>query len=160
MAPAHGPRELVERYTAEGWWTDETFGDTVAGAADTMGDATFAVHSKVRPWRGTFADVDRSARAFAASLRDRGLGPGSVIVFQLPNWMEAAVTFWGACYLGAVVVPIVHFYGPKEVGYVLDVVQPDAVVSAARVRAQRLPGQPGTDPPRLGEGSVVRGGGR
>ena len=54
------------------------------------------------------------------------------MVFQLPNWVEAAITFWGAAQLGAVVVPIVHFYGPKEVGYVLDVVQPDVVVTAAR----------------------------
>ena len=54
------------------------------------------VHSKVRPWRGTFGEVDRAARSFAASLRARGLGPGDVVVFQLPNWMEAAVTFWGA----------------------------------------------------------------
>ena len=53
-------------------------------------------------------------------------------MFQLPNWVEAAITFWGAAQLGAVVVPIVHFYGPKEVSYVLDVVQPDAVVTAAR----------------------------
>ena len=51
----------------------------------------------------------------AAGLRDRGVGPGDVIAFQLPNWVEAAVTFWAAAFLGAVVVPIVHFYGRKEV---------------------------------------------
>ena len=73
-----------------------------------------------------------AARSFAASLKARGVGPGDVVVFQLPNWVEAAITFWGAAQLGAIVVPIVHFYGPKEVGYVLDVVQPDAVVTAAR----------------------------
>ena len=98
------------------------------------------VHSKVRPWRGTFGEVDRAARSFAASLQAQGVGPGDVVVFQLPNWVEAAITFWGAAQLGAVVVPIVHFYGPKEVGYVLDVVQPDAVVTRGPLRADRLPG--------------------
>ncbi len=122
----------MDRYVAEGWWTDETLGTTVAGAVARLGDSEFAVHSKVRPWRGTFADVDRLARSFAASLRTRGVGPGDVVVFQLPNWLEAAVTFWGAAQLGAVVVPIVHSYGPKEVRYVLDVVRPDVVVTAAR----------------------------
>ena len=126
------PPELVERYTAEGWWTDETLGATVAGAVGRLADAELVVHSKVRPWRGTFGEVDRAARSFAASLQARGVGPGDVVVFQLPNWVEAAITFWGAAQLGAVVVPIVHFYGPKEVGYVLDVVQPDVVVTAAR----------------------------
>ena len=107
-------------------------GATVAGAVGRLADAELVVHSKVRPWRGTFGEVDRAARAFAASLQAQGVGPGDVVVFQLPNWVEAAITFWGAAQLGAVVVPIVHFYGPKEVGYVLDVVQPDVVVTAAR----------------------------
>ena len=126
------PSDLVERYLAEGWWTDETLGGTVAGAVGRLADAELVVHSKVRPWRGTFGEVDRAARSFAASLHARGIGPGDVVVFQLPNWVEAAITFWGAAQLGAVVVPIVHFYGSKEVSYVLDVVQPDVVVTAAR----------------------------
>ena len=129
------PEDLVERYVAEGWWTDGTLGSMVADAVEQLGDATFAIHSKTRPWRGTFGEVDRQARSFAASLQAEGVGPGDVVVVQLPNWHEAAVTFWGATQLGAVVVPIVHFYGAKEVGYVLDVVRPDVVISAARVGA-------------------------
>ena len=34
--------------------------------------SAFRVHSKVRPWSGTFAEVDRSARALAGALRARG----------------------------------------------------------------------------------------
>ena len=34
-----------------------------------------------------------------------GVGPGDVVVFQLPNWVEAGIAFWAAAYLGAVVVP-------------------------------------------------------
>ena len=37
----------------------------------------------------------------------------------MPNWLEAAATFWAVAFLGAVPVPIVHFYGPKEVGFIL-----------------------------------------
>jgi non-ribosomal peptide synthetase component E (peptide arylation enzyme) len=107
--------DLARRYRDEGWWDDATLGETVAAGLSTMGDEEFNVHSQVRPWRGTFADVDRQARALAMSLRDRGVGAGDVIVFQMPNWVEAGITFWAAAYLGAVVVPIVHFYGAKEV---------------------------------------------
>ncbi len=92
----------------------------------------FRVRSSVRPWQGTFADVDRSARALAGALRAEGVGPGDVVVFQLPNWVEAGITFWAAAYLGAVVVPIVHFYGAKEVDYILRTVSPDVVVTADR----------------------------
>ena len=74
------------------------------------------MHSTVRPFAGTFGDVELSARRLAAGLLARGVGPGDVIAFQLPNWMEAAATFWASTLLGAVVVPIVHFYGHKELG--------------------------------------------
>ena len=98
------PSELGERYLREGWWTDESLGATVAHGLASMGGVGFRVRSAVRPWTGTFAEVDRAARALAASLRARGVGPGDVVAFQLPNWVEAGVTFWAAAYLGAVVV--------------------------------------------------------
>ncbi|MEM7140675.1 MAG: AMP-binding protein [Actinomycetota bacterium] len=125
------PEDLVARYVDEGWWTDETLGDMVADALASMGDVEFNVHSSMRPWRGTIGDVHDRARALAATLADRGVRPGDVVVFQLPNWMEAAVVFWASTYLGAAVVPIVHFYGEKEVGYILRTVQPEVFVSAA-----------------------------
>jgi acyl-CoA synthetase (AMP-forming)/AMP-acid ligase II len=53
-----------------------------------------------------------------------------VIAFQLPNWMEAAATFWAASLLGAVVVPIVHFYGPKELAYILTASTPKVFINA------------------------------
>lgn len=126
------PAELIERYEAEGWWTRETIGDLLAYGLDAAPDVEFRVHSAVRPWRGTFADVERTARRLAAGLRARGVGPGDVVAFQLPNWMEGAAVFWASAFLGAVVVPIVHFYGRKEVGYILDAVAPRVFITADR----------------------------
>jgi acyl-CoA synthetase len=126
------PDDLARKYRAEGWWTDATLGEMVAEGLASRPDAAFRVHSKVRPWRGTFADVDRAARSLAASFRAQGIGPGDVVVFQLPNWVEAGITFWAAAYVGAVVVPVVHFYGPKEVDYILRVAEPAAVITADR----------------------------
>ncbi len=126
------PEDLRRQYIAEGWWTEDTLGRMVADGLAGKDRTVFEVHSQVRPWKGTFVDVDRAARVLAGSLRARGVGPGSVVVVQLPNWVEAGITFWAAAYLGAVVVPIVHFYGPKEVGYILGVTSPDVVVTADR----------------------------
>jgi acyl-CoA synthetase (AMP-forming)/AMP-acid ligase II len=124
--------DLVERYCENGWWTDAGLGSMVADGLAAASGAPFAVRSQVHPWRGTLGDVDRAARSLASSLAARGVGTGSVVLFQLPNWVEAGIAFWGAAYLGAVVVPVVHFYGSKEVEYILRATMPDVVVTADR----------------------------
>ncbi|WP_068279072.1 AMP-binding protein [Aldersonia kunmingensis] len=126
------PVELVKRYEDEGWWTSETMGTILAGGLAGAPAAEFVVHSAVRPWSGTFADVEVVARRLAAGLRERGVKPGDVVAFQLPNWMEAAATFWASAILGAAVMPIVHFYGRKEVGYILDTVSPRVFITAEK----------------------------
>jgi acyl-CoA synthetase len=124
------PERLVKLYQAEGWWTPETLGDLVANGLANSPDALFCVHSTVRPFIGTFRDVELVARRLAAGLRRSGVGPGDVIAVQLPNWMEAAAAFWAAAMLGAVVVPIVHFYGRKEVGHIVAKAGPRVFVTA------------------------------
>ncbi|MCV7317053.1 AMP-binding protein [Mycolicibacillus parakoreensis] len=126
------PADLVRRYRQEGWWTEETLGDLLTrGLADRPG-THFEVHSAVRPYTGTFGSVERLARRLAAGLRERGVGPGDVVAFQLPNWREAAAVFWAAAFLGAVVVPIVHFYGARELRYILTASRPRVFITAGR----------------------------
>jgi acyl-CoA synthetase len=126
------PEAVSRRYRAEGWWNDDSLGDMVAAGLSHLDDVPFRVLSKVHQWDGTFADVDRSARALAGALHADGVGPGDVVMFQLPNWVEAGITFWAAAYLGAVVVPVVHFYGAKEVDYIVGTVSPSVIVTADR----------------------------
>jgi acyl-CoA synthetase len=126
------PVELAQRYEREGWWTPDTLGDLVARGLAAAPDAEFRVHSAVRPFTGTYADVEVTARRLAAGLQVRGVGPGDVVAFQLPNWQEAAATFWATALLGAVVVPIVHFYGRKELGHILADAKPKVFITAAR----------------------------
>ncbi len=124
------PVELTKRYADEGWWTPETIGDLVAGGLRANPDAGFRVHSVVRPFAGTFADVELQARRLAAGLRSRGVQPGDVVAIQLPNWVEAAASFWAAAFLGAVVVPIVHFYGRKELTHIIATARPKVFITA------------------------------
>ncbi|MGA6205900.1 AMP-binding protein [Nocardia testacea] len=123
--------DLRARYIAEGWWTRDTMGDLLSRGLAAAPATEFRVHSEVRPWRGTFAEVERVARRLAAGLRARGVGPGDVLAFQLPNWMEAAATFWAASFLGVAVVPIVHFYGRRELGHILRVARPKVFITMA-----------------------------
>ena len=121
--------DLAARYRAEGHWDGRTLGQMAAQALAPQPGNGFRVRSEHRPWDGTLGELDRAARSLATSLAARGVGPGDVVVMQLPNWAEAGITFFAATYLGAVIVPVVHFYGAKEVGYILDVTDPDVVVT-------------------------------
>src|SRR5207237_7233309 len=119
---------LAEGYRRDGFWTGESLGSLLGGRLAARREQTFTLRSDVRPWSGTFGEVLDASRRVARGLAGAGVGPGDVVAFQLPNWVEAALLFYGASLLGAVVVPIVHFYGAKEVRYILD--RPGAKVLA------------------------------
>lgn len=133
------PVELTKRYVEEGWWTPETLGQVLADGLAANPDAAFHVHSDVRPYAGTFHDVELIGRRLAAGLRDRGVGPGDVVALQLPNWMEAAAAFWASAFLGAVTVPIVHFYGRKELGHILATAKPKVFLTTERFGRMTFP---------------------
>lgn len=93
-------------------------GAFVDSALQRYGDREIRIWSRTRPSRHTLRDVHTMARRLAAALRARGVGPGDAVAFQMPNCVEAAAVFYGSALLGAVVVPVVHFYGAKEVGFI------------------------------------------
>ena len=113
------PPELAERYLAEGHWDDRTLGQLLNDALNEDPTRRFRIWSPTNPYVGTAGEVYDEARRVAGGLRAHGLGPGDIVAFQLPNWVEAAVTFYACTILGVTLVPIVHFYGPKEVGFIL-----------------------------------------
>ena len=113
---ARSGRALLPR---TGRWTDETLGSILGDGFAEAPDQVVSFRSDVRPWRGTYADASTSARRVAGGLQAAGVRPGDPVAFQVPNWLEAAATFYAIAFLGAVPVPIVHFYGAKELGFIL-----------------------------------------
>jgi acyl-CoA synthetase (AMP-forming)/AMP-acid ligase II len=119
FTPRPDDPERARRYLADGSWNDETLGMVLAaGFADSPGNVV-SFRSDVRPWVGTFAEAADRARRVAGGLLAAGVRPGEPVAFQLPNWPEAGLLFWAIAFLGAVPVPIVHFYGQKEVEFIL-----------------------------------------
>ena len=124
------PAERAAQYVREGFWDDQSLGQVLAAGLTDAAALPFTVRSDRKPYRGTLGDIHALARRVAAGLRARGIGAGDAVAFQLPNWPEAAATFYAAAYLGAIVVPIVHFYGPKEVSYILRRTRVKALITA------------------------------
>jgi len=116
---AKARRELAARWRAEGLHDDETLPAAMARAARESPEVTILLHSKQHPGRLTLAALERRARAVADALSQRGIVAGDVVAIQLPNWEEAAIAYIAVAMLGAILIPIVHIYGPKETDWIL-----------------------------------------
>jgi acyl-CoA synthetase (AMP-forming)/AMP-acid ligase II len=126
--------DLRARYRSEGHWTDETLGPFLRAHLDEHAALEFRIWSSERPLRSTIGAIHEQGRRLAGGLRAAGIGPGDVLAYQIPNWAEAAATFVAASMLGAVLVPIVHYYGVKEVGFALGESGARALVTSDRFR--------------------------
>jgi acyl-CoA synthetase len=125
--------DLAAKYRAEGAWDDRSLGQFLSDALLADSTRRFRIWSPTNPYTGTVGDVYEEARRVAGGLRELGLGAGDVVAFQLPNWVEAAVTFYACAMLGVTLVPIVHFYGPKEVRFILRQSQARAFVIVSSI---------------------------
>ncbi len=111
--------DLVRHYRDSGWWNDDTLTEIAFRGVETSSSVRCRVRSHVHPFTGTIGDVGDMGRRLAGTLARRGIEPGDVVAFQLPNWVEAVACFYGLLSLGVVVVPIVHIYGSKETVHIL-----------------------------------------
>ncbi|HEY5077074.1 MAG TPA: AMP-binding protein, partial [Acidimicrobiia bacterium] len=109
----HAPGALQARWRARGIWTDETLPDRL-GAVE--GETIAIVDGDVRL---TVDELRVRSSRLAAALRDRGIGPGQVVAWQLPNWWEAVVVCWAVWRCGATASPITTTLGAREVGHIL-----------------------------------------
>jgi acyl-CoA synthetase len=127
------PAELAAHYVADGAWDDRTLGEFLRDSLSEDPTRRIRIWSPTNPYQGTVGEVYEEALRVAGGLRALGIEAGDVVSFQLPNWIEAAVTFYACAMLGVTLVPIVHFYGPKEVGFILRQSRARAFVIVSRI---------------------------
>lgn len=107
---------MIERFSGDGRWSGITLVDCARDRALREPDNIAVVDG---PFTATFAEVWTRSVRLCASLRRRGLVPGDVISFQLPNWHETMVINLAASLGGFVANPIVPIYRDSEVGFIL-----------------------------------------
>ncbi len=123
--------ERRQAYRTRGWWDDATLPVRVAHHAATRPDA-LAVVDEHR--RATYRELADDAGALAATLSERGVGPGRVVSIQLPNRYEAAVAAVAVLSTGAVVNPLLPNYRQRELTHVFATADPVAVIVPAEYR--------------------------
>lgn len=103
-------------YAQSGVWSHQTLADlAIKRAANDPHVPMLVEAGRTLTISALLAD----ATALAAALAARGLRPGEVVSFQLPNWAEAAVINLAASLGGYVVNPIVPIYRDAEVAMML-----------------------------------------
>jgi acyl-CoA synthetase (AMP-forming)/AMP-acid ligase II len=111
--------ELQQRWYREGYFGTATLADHMREGAKAHPHQRMIFHSTERPAESNLAEMYARSSAVAQGLWSLGLRPGDVLAIQVPNWLEGAITYQAAMQLGVLIVPIVHIYGPAEVGFIL-----------------------------------------
>jgi cyclohexanecarboxylate-CoA ligase len=127
------PADLQARWRATGAWTDETLLDRLVAAP---GDALALVDG---PRRRSLARLRDDVERIAGSLWARGVRPGDVVAWQLPNWAEAVALCWAVWRCGAVASPITPSLRGREVGFVLEQTAARVIVVPASFRGTDYP---------------------
>jgi len=83
--PTRFTTSMVERYMAEGLWTEETMVCRLRSLGKENGDAVATSDAQRRL---TWAELDSESCRVGRSLREIGLERGELVLVQLPNWVE------------------------------------------------------------------------
>jgi len=67
----------------------------------------------------TAAEWLAAAERVAAGLRDRGIGTGTAVAWQMPTTMDAPILMMALARLGAVQIPIIPILRGREVGFIV-----------------------------------------
>ena len=107
---------FAAQWRAEGHWTEPTLRDFARQRSAEDPDKVMLIEGDNQLTRG--ACLDQALR-LAAWFMERGLRPGDVISFQLPNWNEVSVIALAARMTGLVINPIPPIYRESELAYIL-----------------------------------------
>lgn len=117
--------EMVEKWTAKGYWGRRTLGDMFDESIAEYPDREAIVHGDRRLTYGEFGTmVDR----VAANLLEMGVQKQDFVIIELPNCFEFAFLQYALAKIGAVNVPIVHTYRQAEIDYTLRLCEARAIV--------------------------------
>ncbi len=131
FAPAPVPEEVTRFYRDFGHQSAVAMGALMVRNRREFGPLTAVFDDEVAL---TWHELMDAAARFGGFLSANGVGPGDVVVWQLPNWWETLVVAYGIWATGAVSSPVVPIYREHELGQVIGRVRPACVVTASSFR--------------------------
>jgi len=102
-----------------GWRPNVPLSALLARSVQAQPATRLHFHTEHGVFSVTTLELLTASHRMARGLKAIGLKRGDAFAMQLPTARETAVLYLAALELGAVLVPIVHIYGPAEVGFIL-----------------------------------------
>ena len=115
----NGSESLRDRWYRQGWYSQRTLIDALEQGAAERGGVELTFYADGVERTGTVAEIHDRSRSVAAGLQYSGVQSGDAVAVQMTNRLECAVAYQAVLLCGAVLVPIVHIYGLKEVEFII-----------------------------------------
>jgi len=126
---------LRDKWYRQGWYSTRTCIDALRDGAARHGQSPVVFVTEHAETTSTVAEIHRQAMAVAAGLQRLGVAAGDAVAVQLTNRLECAIAYEAVLLCGAVLVPIIHIYGPHEVGFILAQSAAKVLITAAAFRS-------------------------
>ncbi len=133
----------IREFTARGWWGADTLNDLFAAALIRWPSREALADQPNRselcdgkPLRLSYRDLERHVAAWTRVLAARGIGPGDVVIAQLPNIVEFVVLYLAIARRGAIISPLPVQYGAHELRMASRTLQAKAYITVTRIKDQ------------------------
>lgn len=130
--------DVVAGFIADGWWTDEVWGDFLQRNVAEHGDEICLVDAPDKqaflhqpPRRLTWAELEAAVDQCAAHFYAHGIRAGDALGIQIPNSVELVITYLALNRLGAILSPYPMAYRRHEIAQLAEIVGLRAMVTAA-----------------------------
>jgi acyl-CoA synthetase (AMP-forming)/AMP-acid ligase II len=121
----HPTRTITEDFEEQGLWQGETLSAVLDRAIARDAGHLALVDGRTRL---TYGELGAAVDRMVAHLTEIGVGPGDVVLAQLPNWWEAVALLHAVARVGAVINPVVTIYREAELGFIVAQAAPKAIV--------------------------------
>ncbi len=126
----------IERYRADGSWSDKIITDYLADAvAATPGKVAVIDSRGSTTYRELAQKVERCAHGLIAL----GIGPEDAVAIQLPNWVEFMVLHLALTRIGAITTLITPINRDREIVHMLNISEAKLLVIAREFRGYDYP---------------------
>jgi len=130
------PQEMIEEYTANGWWGEQTIGDCFDDLVGRHPDK-IAIIDEGKTF--TYAQFQKLIDTFAIALLGIGIKKHDRVLIQIPNMNEFIVSYVACQKIGAIPVLAVASMGKVEISYIIDLTEPSAWIVAEKDGSKEFP---------------------